>query len=118
MFRTEAGENRRGALPQVAGRAGHFPLLIEHACVEFDLRADCALVVVERLQGDAHPVVLIAALIPQDNRPAAELCHNQIRIAVPSDVRNRDRARLIELHRIEMHIPGYVGPALAPQIPQ
>src|SRR5438034_139187 len=63
MFGTEAGENWRGALPQVAGRAGHFPLLIEHACVEFDLRADCALVVVERLQGDAHPVVLIAALI-------------------------------------------------------
>src|SRR5260370_8750096 len=114
MFRTEAGENRRGVLPQVTGRACHFPLLIEHACVEFDLRADSALVVVERLQGDAHPVVLFAALIPQANRPAAKLRHNQIPITVPIEVRNRDLARLLDVPATTMPLPAYLAPHLTP----
>ncbi len=64
-LRAEPGKNRRGVLPQITRCAGYFPLLIERARVEFDLRSDSALVVIEPLEVDAHPVVFVAAFIAQ-----------------------------------------------------
>src|SRR6267378_905289 len=82
------------------------------------LRSDRALVVIERFEVDAHPVVLIAALIAQNKRPAAELRHDQIRVAISINIRNSNRPRLIQFNRIEIHILGDIGPAFASQISQ
>src|SRR5712664_1652316 len=117
-LRSEPSKNWRSVLAKIAGRTGHFPLLIQRARVEFDFGPDSALVVVERLEVDAHPVVLIAALIAQNKRRAAELRHDQVRVAVSIDIGNRNRARLIQLDRIEVNILRSVGPALGPQISQ
>ena len=118
MLRTEAGKNWRGVLAEIARRTDHFPLLIQRAGVEFDLRPDPALVVVEGLELDAHPIVLIAALIAQNKRQAAKLGHDQVRVAISIDIRNRDRSRSVQLDRIEVHILADVGPAVASQVSQ
>ncbi len=117
-LRAQPGKNRGGVLPQIARRTGHLPFLIQRSRVEFDFRSDSALVVVQRLEVDAHPIVLITTLIAQNERRAAKLCHDQIRVAISIDICNRNRARLIQLDGIEMHIFGDVGPALAPKISQ
>src|ERR1700740_99951 len=65
MLGAEAGEHRRSVLAKIAGRALHFPLLIKRTGVNLDLGADRAFVVVQRLQVNAHPVVLIDALVAE-----------------------------------------------------
>ena len=60
--------------------------------------------------------MLIAALIAQNERRAAELRHDQVCIAISIDIRNGNRARLTQLDRIEVHMLSNIGPALAPQI--
>ena len=62
--------------------------------------------------------MLIAAFITQHKWRAAELRHHQIRLTLSRYIRHRDRARLIQLDRIEVRIPRDVSPALAPQISQ
>src|SRR6267154_1077770 len=117
-LRAETGKNRRRALPQISRRAGHFPLLIQRSRVEFDLRPNPALVVVEPFEFDAHPVVLIAALVAKNERRAAKLCNDQICIAVSVDIGNCDRTRLTQLDLVETNILCDVGPAFLPQISQ
>ncbi len=72
----EPREDRRCVLAEIAGSALHFPLLIERPGVYFDLRANRALVVVQRFQIDASPIVFIAALVAQQNRRRTELRDN------------------------------------------
>ncbi len=62
--------------------------------------------------------MLIAAFIAQNKRRASELRYDQIRVAISIDIRNCNRARLIQLDSIEVRVLGNVGPALAPQISQ
>ncbi len=72
----EARENRGRILPEVSGGALHFPLLIQRASVDFDFRANRALIVVQRFQIDANPIVMTAALIAQQDWRCAELRDN------------------------------------------
>src|SRR5260370_8957785 len=76
MLGAEPGEDGRSVLATIARRALHFPLLVQRAGVNFDLGADAAFVVVQRLQVNAHPVVLIAALVSEQKRRCRELCDN------------------------------------------
>src|SRR5277367_3002587 len=67
----ESGKNRWRVLPEITRSALYFPLLIECACINFYFRADGAFVVGEGFEIDAHPVVLIGALVfENDGRPA------------------------------------------------
>ncbi len=74
LLGAEPGEDGRSILAEKTGRALHFPFLIQRTGVELDLGADGALVVVQRFKVDAHPIVLIAALIAEQKRRRAELC--------------------------------------------
>ena len=94
-LRAQPGKNRRGVLPQIARRPRYFPFLIQRARVELDLRSDSVLVVIQRLQVNAHPVVLVAAFIAQNKGRATELRYRQVCVAISVDIRNRNCARLI-----------------------
>ncbi len=92
--------------------------MIQQSCVQLDLGPDSALIVIKRLQLYAHPVILVAALIEQNNGRAPEPRHNKIWIAISVDIRNGNSPRLIHLDRIEVHILGDVRPSFSAQIPQ
>ena len=117
-FGAQSRQNRRGILPQITGRASHFPFLIQRARVEFDLGSNTTLVVVQRLQVNAHPTALIPAFVTQHQRRAPQLRHDQIGVAISIDVRKGNRARLIHFHRVEPHALRHVAPTLASQIAQ
>src|SRR5216684_3533545 len=73
LLGAESGEDGRSILAEKTGRALHFPFLIQRTGVDFDLGTDRAFVVVQRFQIDAHPIVLIAALIAEQKRRRAQL---------------------------------------------
>src|SRR5713226_2105474 len=110
-FSAEAGENGRGVLAQVAGGALDLPLLIKRPGVEFDFRADGALVVGESLEVDAHPVAGVAAFVAEDERRRAELSDDKISAAAAGEVGDRHGTRLLEFHGVEADVFRHVGPA-------
>jgi len=63
LFDAEAGDERRGILPEVPGCTLHLPFLIQRTGVNLDLSADGALVVIEGFEVKANPIVLVAALV-------------------------------------------------------
>ncbi len=58
FLRAESSEYGGGVLAEIPGSAGHFPLLIERAGINFDFGSDSSFVVAEGFQVDMHPVVL------------------------------------------------------------
>src|SRR5690348_12657554 len=94
LLAVEADEDRRGVLAEITGGAGYFPLLIERTGEDLDLCADGALVVVQRLQIDLHPVVATGAFVAKKQRSSIRLSDEKIRAAGAADISNGHGAGL------------------------
>ena len=69
-LRAQPRQNRSGVLAEITRSALRLPLLVKRAGIQFHLGADAALVVAQRFQIDAHPVVVISFAAQNDWRTA------------------------------------------------
>ena len=91
-------------MAQVAGRAGKFKLLPIAAGEDFDLGADGAFVVVQALQVQPQPVILISAFIAQQDCRAMILRDQKIGGAVVVVVTGDDSAGIFELNLVQADV--------------
>ena len=115
---SESGEDRRSVLAEIAGGAGHFPFLIESARRRVRPLCRCALLLsFSAFEVDAHPVVSDWRLRCGARAAAPPSCVTiRSGLPFPRDVGDGNRARLRQLHGIEMHVFGDVGPAAGAEI--
>ena len=105
---SEADGQVRRVLPEISGRPVDLKLLPVRAGEDFDLGADGRLVVVESLQVQAQPVVLVAAFVAQQHRGAVILRDEQIDGAIVVVVAGDDGARIFQLNLVEADVGGDV----------
>src|SRR5262249_36720358 len=77
---------------------------------------DGALVVVQALERESQPVVLVTAFVLEQDGGAMVLCDEQVSSPVVVIVCDRDRARIFQLNLIEACIGGGVLPSIRPQV--
>ncbi len=82
----------------------------------FDLGADGRLVVVEPLEVQAQPVVLVAAFVAQQNRGAVVLRDEQIDGAIVVVVAGDDGARIFQLNFVEPDIGGDIFESVGAEV--
>ena len=109
------GEVRR-VLPDVSIRAVDFVFLANAVGENFDLGSDGALVVVQSLEREPQPVVLVAPYVLEQDGWAVVLGDEQVGRAVVVVVSGDDRTRIFELNLVEAHIGSDVFPSIRPEI--
>src|SRR6266496_2860597 len=109
------GEIRR-VLPEISVGAVYFVFLANAVGENFDLGPDGALIAVQSLEREPHPVVLVAAFVLEQDGRAAVLGDEQVGGAVVVVVSGDDGARLFELDLVETNAGGDVFPSVGPQV--
>ena len=97
----KSGENLRWPLAQIACAAGDFELLPQAVGENLDLRSQAGLIVGQALQVDAQRVVLVAALVVQDDRIAAQLRNDEIGRQIVVEVSGDQRTRIVQLQLVQ-----------------
>jgi len=116
FFLGKSGENRGSILSEVTACTLHFPLLIERACVDLYFCADGRFVVGERFEVDAHPVVLMAAFVAQNDRRASELSDDEIGVAGAGEIGDRQGTRLRKFDGVQVDFFGDIRPAFCAEV--
>ena len=117
LFRLAEADGEVGRiLSEIAGRSVDFKLLAIAAGENFHLGADGALVVVQSLEREPQPVILVAAFVAEQNGGAMILRDQQIGGSVVVVVSGDDGARIFELNFVEADIGGDVFPSVGAEI--
>ena len=103
-------------LAEISVRAVDLKFLANAVGENFDLGADGALVVVQSLEREPQPVVLVAAFVLQQDGGAVVLSDEQVGRAVVIEVSRDDGARIFELNLVEAHVGGDVFPSIGTKI--
>src|ERR1700685_2645313 len=98
----------RRILSQISIRAVNLKLLPVAARKNFYLRSNCRLVVVQSLQRQPQPVILIPTVVAQQHRRPMILRDEQIGRAVVVIVASDNRPRFLKLNLVEPNVSGDV----------
>src|SRR5207302_2530149 len=109
------GEIRR-ILAEITAGAVDFKLLPVTAGKHFDLGADGGLVVIQSLEREAQPVILIATFVAQQHSWAMILRDEQVGSAVVVVVNGDDGARIFKLNLVETNIGSDVFESVGTEI--
>ena len=102
--RAEPGNDFGRVLAQITGGSGDFPLLAIRACEDFDFSADRGLVIVQSFERQPQPVVLVSALVAQQNRAAMILGNHEVGSAIAVVVAGYNRTWIFQLNFVETNI--------------
>ena len=104
----QADQQVRGALSRRTA-IGDFPLLIELAGEDFDLRAHGALVVIQSPEGKAQRVVLIPAGVAQQKRGAIHLGDGDIGVTITVEVGGSEHEWRLQRQLVQADLGGNVA---------
>ena len=112
----QADDDVGGILSEIAVRSVDLKLLPVAAGEDFDLGADGGFVVVQSLEREPQPVILIAAFVAQQHGRPVILRDEQVGGAVVVVVAGDDGARIFELNLVEANVGGDVFESVGPEI--
>ena len=100
----QTGEYLGRALAQITGASGDLELLRAAVREDFDLCADCRLVVGKAGEGETQRVVAVSADIVQHDGRSIQLRDDQVGGAIAVDIRRDDRARIVQLELVQAYL--------------
>ena len=112
----QADDDIGRVLSEISTGAIDLKLLAVAAGEDFDLGADGGLVVVQSLEREPQPVILIGAFVLEQNRGAVILRDEQVGGAVVVVVAGDDGARIFELNLVEADVGGDVFESVGAEI--
>src|SRR5713101_5058118 len=117
FFRLSKADGQVGrVLSEISRRSVYFKLLPQSGREHFNLRTDSVLVVVQALERESQRIVLVSALVAQQDSRTLVLRDQQIDGAIVIVVPSDDRAWRLELNFVEAGFGGDIFEAVGTEI--